>query len=92
MQLHDILKQEEILWCQKANLKWLKEGDGNTSFFHTPANFRRKCNYISNIKVNNSIAEYQSSITEAFSNFIGILWGLKLLLDLLIGILFILTT
>lgn len=33
----EIHLQEEAYWRQKAHLKWLQEGDRNTSFFHSIA-------------------------------------------------------
>lgn len=32
------LKAEEIFWHQKTKCKWIREGDGNMSFFHRVAN------------------------------------------------------
>ncbi|OAY62569.1 LINE-1 retrotransposable element ORF2 protein [Ananas comosus] len=45
-QLQLILKEEEILWKSRAKQHWLKEGDGNTKFFHAVANGRKRSNEI----------------------------------------------
>ena len=43
---------EEIMWRQKSREVWLKEGDRNTRFFHKMANFHRKHNDITRLKIN----------------------------------------
>ena len=43
-------KQEEILWRQKSCIRWLKEGERNTKFFHRSTIQRRMHNNIPFIK------------------------------------------
>jgi len=42
-------KQEEILWRQKYRVRWLKEGEKNTNFFHMSTIARRTHNKIMKI-------------------------------------------
>eukprot|EP00253_Pinus_taeda_P023063 PITA_23063 len=39
--------QEEIIWRQKSRIRWLKEGEKNTNFFHKTTVQRRMINQIS---------------------------------------------
>ncbi|XP_071912962.1 uncharacterized protein [Coffea arabica] len=48
--LAEAYKQEEIYWSQKARVKWLQEGDKNTSYFHAKVVGRRRMNRISVLK------------------------------------------
>jgi len=49
-QLEQMQNTEKIMWAQRTRIKWLKEGDRNTKFFHHTAN-RRSKNYISLLEV-----------------------------------------
>jgi hypothetical protein len=43
-------QQEETLWHQKSHIRWLKEGERNTKFFHRTTMARRAHNKILKIK------------------------------------------
>ncbi|VFQ98433.1 unnamed protein product [Cuscuta campestris] len=43
-------KREEIFWSQKANIKWIKNGDASTKYFHSVVRARRHSLKINNIK------------------------------------------
>ena len=46
------MKDEELKWRQRANEKDLKEGDGNTKYFHLKASGRKKKSKIVSLKYN----------------------------------------
>eukprot|EP00253_Pinus_taeda_P026517 PITA_26517 len=52
-QLEERRKQEEILWRQKSRIKWLREGERNTKFFHQAMIKHRQRNRILSIKDRN---------------------------------------
>eukprot|EP00253_Pinus_taeda_P023228 PITA_23228 len=51
--LEERRKQEEILWRQKSRIKWLREGERNTKFFHQAMIKHRQRNKILSIKDKN---------------------------------------
>jgi hypothetical protein len=51
-ELEATLFQEEISWRQKSRIRWLKEGDKCTKFFHQVANANRRNNSIESLVVN----------------------------------------
>jgi hypothetical protein len=48
-QIAERKSQEEILWRQKSRIRWLKEGERNTKFFHRTVIQRRHCNRITHL-------------------------------------------
>lgn len=48
-ELEDIYTKEEIMWRHRSGIRWLKEGDRNTAFFHKIANSRKRQNTIDNL-------------------------------------------
>ncbi|XP_078156078.1 uncharacterized protein LOC144551855 [Carex rostrata] len=50
----DLAVLEEELWKQRAKLRWNKEGDKNTHYFHAVASASKRTNNISQIEVNDN--------------------------------------
>ena len=50
IQLEERQKQEEILWKQKSQVQWLKEGEKNSKFFHKAMMNHRQHNRIFSLK------------------------------------------
>lgn len=65
-----LYKSEEVYWKQRAKIKWVMKGDGNTSFFYKFANLRSKINWISSVEWNgsefSSLADFKRVFTEYF--------------------------
>ncbi|XP_027062808.1 uncharacterized protein [Coffea arabica] len=60
-------------WRQKAAIKWIKEGDANTSFFHAAVKQKRSSNFITRIRGNgdcwfDSIDDIKLSAGDFFSS------------------------
>ena len=47
--------REEIHWRQKARVKWVKEGNCNSRFFHKVANGRRNRKFINELENENGL-------------------------------------
>ena len=48
-ELEELLLKEEVYWRQKSRIKWIKEGDCNSKFFHRVANGRRNKKFIKSL-------------------------------------------
>ncbi len=66
VQLRGVVAQEEVLWKTRSRQLWLKEGDGNTKFFHAVANGRRRTNYISVVEDNGRVVRREEEKREYF--------------------------
>lgn len=53
--LNSWLDMEEVMWKQRSRNNYLKEGDRNTSFFHTKASNRKQRNWIQGLEDENGI-------------------------------------
>ncbi|VFQ69024.1 unnamed protein product [Cuscuta campestris] len=51
--LQQALKKEESFWAQKANIRWISQGDASTAFFHSFVKGRRHRLCISSLKDDN---------------------------------------
>jgi hypothetical protein len=67
--LEEALLQEEISWRQKSRIKWLKEGDKCTKFFHSMANSNKRYNTIESLLVNGSLSSNPAAIGDHAVNF-----------------------
>ncbi|RVW96745.1 putative mitochondrial protein [Vitis vinifera] len=48
-EVEDLLLKEEVHWRQKSRVKWIKEGDCNSKFFHRMANGRGSRKFIKSL-------------------------------------------
>lgn len=66
------LKWKNSLMYQKSRSRWLREGDGNTRFFHNVINRRRKRNELVGIHINGTwreeVKEVKQGMFEYFKN------------------------
>jgi hypothetical protein len=67
--LEGSLLQEEICWRQKSRIRWLKEGDKCTKFFHQVANANRRSNTIDSLHVNGTPISDPDAIKSHVVNF-----------------------
>ncbi|RVW27936.1 Transposon TX1 uncharacterized 149 kDa protein [Vitis vinifera] len=85
-ELEDLILREEIHWRQKARVKWVKEGDCNSKFFHKVANGRRNRKYIKSLEnetglvLNNAVSiteEILLYFEKLYANPIGESWSIE---------------
>lgn len=66
-QLDRVLSQEEMFWRQRSRIKWLKEGDHNTKFFHAYASSMIRKSSITKLQSEDgSVVEDISAVASMF--------------------------
>jgi hypothetical protein len=63
------IRVDEQKWKQISRVKWLKEGDRNTRFFHILANTRRKTNFIGEIEIEGRLCAGPDQVKEGVHKF-----------------------
>ncbi|XP_077246142.1 uncharacterized protein LOC143886026 [Tasmannia lanceolata] len=64
-----LLLHEEIFWRQKSRVRWLKEGDKNSAYFHAVASVRRRKNIIESLVDNGVEVSGKDEITKVVLQF-----------------------
>ncbi|KAL4178544.1 hypothetical protein AMTRI_Chr13g115590 [Amborella trichopoda] len=67
-ELHDWIRMDETYWRQRSRVKWLKDGDLNTKFFHAMASARKRSNSIQGIKLEGVVEGDVLSMENAIVN------------------------
>lgn len=62
------LQLEEISWRQKSRVRWVVEGDHNTSFFHCLASQHRRNNFVSSMLFRDKFVEGNKELGREASN------------------------
>ncbi|XP_020671696.2 uncharacterized protein LOC110091790 [Dendrobium catenatum] len=74
-ELNLVLSRLNTWWRQRANAKWIEEGDTNSKFFHSFANTRRNGKRISQIKNDEGVlTEDPEELHKEFYNFFQNKW------------------
>ncbi|KAJ9535821.1 hypothetical protein OSB04_un001032 [Centaurea solstitialis] len=70
-------KDEEIHLAQRAKIKWLNEGDGNTRFFHNAVKERRGKNFIRSVCDLNGNYTYDIGVEDVFVDHFHTILGME---------------
>ncbi|KAL9690588.1 hypothetical protein QQ045_010992 [Rhodiola kirilowii] len=63
--------QEERMWRQKSRVKWLRDGDQNTSYFHRMATWRNKKNNIESLMIDGRRVEDPEELKTEIQKFLA---------------------
>ncbi|XP_039120732.1 uncharacterized protein LOC120257303 [Dioscorea cayenensis subsp. rotundata] len=77
LELSLTLRQEEFYWRQRSRVKWLREGDANTKFFHSVANGRCNHNHIAEVDFEDNSVKGDADIGRIFTTFFRGQFGTK---------------
>ncbi|KAL4355431.1 hypothetical protein GQ457_06G037310 [Hibiscus cannabinus] len=75
------LRVEERAWLQKSRLKWFKEGDHNTNFFHLTASNRRRFNSLRGIRYKGTSLFDPSEILKCVHEFFSAAYNVESALE-----------
>lgn len=64
--VYKLANVEEQRWLQRSRCQWLKEGDGNTRYFHMMASARAQKNAVTALEVEGRSITKQAEIKKAF--------------------------
>ncbi|KAI0530979.1 hypothetical protein KFK09_000528 [Dendrobium nobile] len=74
-ELNSTLARLTTWWKQRAKIKWWKEGDCNSNFFHSYANARRNSNFINSIRgADGNMEEEPDRVEEVLMQFFKNKW------------------
>ena len=75
VELNDILADEELLWLQHSNERWLLKGDHNTAYFHRIANGKKRKNTIHSLADGEMVIEGTKELLEHATSYYKGLFG-----------------
>ncbi|GMJ00001.1 hypothetical protein HRI_003669300 [Hibiscus trionum] len=68
-ELSDCFRNEERIWLQNSRLKWFKDGDRNTRFFHISASYRKKNNQMLAVALGDKVISNPEDIKKTVHDF-----------------------